>query len=164
MRILRRICTGWMMAVAGATAAGAQEVSVDTGLVRACFDGADAIGAAPLCVGEASELCQDKFGYDTVSMGACIAAETQAWDDLLNETYGIVRPELARRDAEYGYAISTADELRNAQRAWIAFRDAECGLLWAMYQEGTMRTLIGGSCRLDMTARRVFELRALLEP
>lgn len=152
------------IALAVALPAAAQEVTVEEQAVRACFAQSDMLDGLPECVGRAADACQAVYGYSTIDTSSCLSAEAQVWDVLLNEVYGQVRPELASRDETYGYSIPTAEALLEAQRAWIAFRDAECGLQYAMYQDGTIRSIVGASCHMQMTARRVFELRALLEP
>jgi uncharacterized protein YecT (DUF1311 family) len=55
--------------------------------------------------------------------------------------------------------MDRSDALRDAQRAWIAFRDADCAARYAMWQDGTIRTIVGANCHLTMTAQRTIELR-----
>lgn len=135
----------------------AQDLRFDTGLVQACFR--DAPGPDAECIGAASSECQARTdgGYSTAGMANCTAQETAAWDALLNQEYRALRADLDRRDD--GVGMDRSDALRDAQRAWIAYRDAECTLQWARYQEGTIRTLIAGGCHLDFTAGRTLELR-----
>lgn len=140
-----------------AVPAMAQDLRFDPGLVEACFR--DAPGPGAECIGTASSQCQAQNvgGYSTAGMANCTAQETAAWDDLLNREYRALRADLDRRDD--GVGMDRSDALRDAQRAWIAYRDAECTLQWARYQEGTIRTLIAGGCQLDFTAGRTLELR-----
>jgi uncharacterized protein YecT (DUF1311 family) len=56
-----------------------------------------------------------------------------------------------------------ADSLRDAQRAWIPLRDAQCALEYAMWGSGSMRQIAGAACLLDLTAKRVIYLRFLGE-
>jgi uncharacterized protein YecT (DUF1311 family) len=51
--------------------------------------------------------------------------------------------------------------LRGAQRAWITFRDADCGLQYQMFIDGTIRSNIYTGCMLNFTAARALFLRDL---
>lgn len=149
-----------------AAPAAAQTYDVDRDFVLACFDAMAGDGDAPDCIGAAAEHCMERSqgGYSTAGMGACAAAETAIWDEMLNQVYGDLRADMRAIDIDAGPdALSRADALRDAQRAWIAFRDADCVFSWTMFQEGTMRSLISAGCMLDMTAARALELHAHLE-
>ena len=50
-----------------------------------------------------------------------------------------------------------------AQRAWIAFRDTACALDYAEWGSGSMRNIAWADCRMQMTAERTIELRAMRE-
>jgi uncharacterized protein YecT (DUF1311 family) len=97
-------------------------------------------------------------------MTACTAAETEAWDRLLNEGYAEA-VLLARRRAlleeEAGATPPPHEDLlRDAQRAWLAFRDADCEQEAALWGEGSMRRIAAATCMLDRTATRTLELGA----
>jgi uncharacterized protein YecT (DUF1311 family) len=57
---------------------------------------------------------------------------------------------LARRQA--------AESVRQAERAWIAARDADCKVPYDIYEGGTMARLDGANCVLEHTATRVLQL------
>ena len=153
--------------LAGPAAAQDMAPGFDAAPVRACFDGAAPGEAAPSCIGTAAGLCMEASdgGYTTVGMAGCTSRETAEWDKLLNEVYRDLRAALeaedARADPATGAGIDRSDALRDAQRAWIAFRDAECRLRLAQFQGGTISRLIGTGCVLNATARRALELRAI---
>ena len=65
--------------------------------------------------------------------------------------------------ANFPEFANRADSLRAAQRAWIAFRDAECGLEYALWGSGSMRNIAGTDCLMHMAAERTIELRAKRE-
>lgn len=71
----------------------------------------------PSAPGAAYAACLDRASGVTSEMRDCSAAEYERQDQALNATY---RDLMARLPAE----LKT--ELRDAQRAWIGFRDAEC--------------------------------------
>ena len=138
-----------LLAGAGATPLAAQQV--DEGYVRGCFAGAGPGETAPRCLGEAARQCQAQGNDTTIGISQCIQAETVVWDALLNETYGEVRRIFTAQDP------SLATALRDAQRAWIAYRDAECGLEYARWIGGTIRTIVAANCQMTETAERALE-------
>jgi uncharacterized protein YecT (DUF1311 family) len=105
-------------------------------------------------------------GSSTVGMVACTAAETEAWDRLLNEAYAglvIAAKRLALAAEEAGREAPDHEGLlREAQRAWLAFRDADCSQEAAVWEEGSMGQIAGAYCLLDRTATRTLELRTKL--
>lgn len=85
----------------------------------------------------------------TVAMATCINTEWQKQDDRLNAAYKAV---MATRSAKQ------KTTLRNAQRAWIKHRDAECV---KNLTGGTIDMLERGSCHLSMTTVRAVELERM---
>ena len=103
-------------------------------------------------------------GEPTLGTTACIWGENDAWDVLLNEQYQAVVVDFEKFDID-GAMLSTEDTnrvetLRAAQRAWVAYRDAECANVYAMFGSGSMRLPIGATCFLNETAERTIELWA----
>ena len=90
----------------------------------------------------------------TVAMSSCIQAETQLQDQHLNRVYKQLTAKL-----ETGPKKS----LRDVQRQWIAYRDANCKF-HVQASGGTMAQLEGGMCVLDMTRERAAELERVLSP
>lgn len=134
--------------------------------VTPCFDAADTPEAARTCRGEASSTCMETEpdGYTTFGMTFCTLAEHAVWDDLLNREYRTTRARLRDMDAgefDPQFAVR-ADRLLEAQRAWIAFRDAECLLAYAEFGAGTMGRINGVSCELFMTSDRAIELKFMM--
>ena len=89
------------------------------------------------CIGRMSAICMDseEGGHSTLGMSTCNHAEAQAWDHYLNVEYKATMSWAKTADSEekvhFPEFANRADALRSAQRAWIAFRDAECGLSYA---------------------------------
>ncbi|SFS46897.1 lysozyme inhibitor LprI family protein [Brevundimonas viscosa] len=111
-----------------ASAAGAQDDAPNTPAYAACMEGAGGV---------------------TALVRECISEEHAQQDALLNEAY---RELIGRLDSE------ARSDLRNAQRTWIAFRDAECA--WrASGETGTMGPLIIDSCQLGLTTERAARLQ-----
>lgn len=124
--------------------------------VEDCFANTPIGEVAPQCLGRAAGACQDAGNDTTLGIGMCIQSETAAWDAILNREYQSVRAAFQGRAAQ---GVPLPDLLRDAQRAWIAYRDAECGLAYARWADGSIRTIVGANCMMVMTAQRALELR-----
>lgn len=134
--------------------------------LETCFSKVDPNASAD-CKGVVFQTCAEteEGGYSTLGMVACMAAETRVWDDRLNQEYkqsmAWARALDAADKAHFPEFAKRADSLLAAQRAWIAFRDAECGLDYAVWGAGSMRQIAGASCQMEMTADRTISLRDL---
>ncbi len=133
----------------------------------ACFDAAMDEAAAEACIGQGSAVCMDteEGGYTTIGMMFCAWAEFEEWDRLLNREYASVMDGMRAIDAQEAglfpeFAVR-AERLRDAQRAWIVMRDAECSLQYAMWGAGSMRQIAGATCKLQETGERTLYLRFL---
>ena len=153
----------------GQALATEHEVSTYGPILDACYDAADGTEALAACKGQMAESCMatQDGGYTTLGMSLCAAAEADVWDKYLNSEYKTTMAWAKSADEDEavyfpGYA-NRAESLLNAQRAWIAFRDAECALAYASWGSGSMRSIAGAGCRLEMTADRALELRSLRE-
>lgn len=137
--------------------------------LESCFAEAISTEERQACKGGMSQQCMETEpgGHSTYGMVRCTAAETAVWDRFLNEVYQDQMAGLKASDAEeakyFPEFANRAEALRTAQRAWIAFRDGECGLAYAMWGSGSMRQIAGASCHLEMTADRVIALERLGE-
>ena len=99
----------------------------------------------------------------------CDGAETQidlnecsfvAWEQAdaeLNEAYA------AAMDVAEGHGNATAKALRDAQRAWIAFRDADCAADAAFWEGGSAQLMILHGCLETITLQRTDDLWAISE-
>ncbi|EKV29236.1 hypothetical protein C882_0543 [Caenispirillum salinarum AK4] len=92
--------------------------------------------------------CMDASGGVTINMKECIWAEHERQDARLNAAYKHVMGLLSddRKAA-----------LRTAQRAWIAYRDANCGF-FADPMGGTLAGVLASDCMMSETAERAREL------
>ncbi len=107
------------------------------------------------CIGTVSGPCMETpEGATTIGMSECLGREIDWWDQRLNTRYAALRA---------GMDEQSAAALRDAQRAWIAFRDAECDFHYTYWREGTIRSTFYFNCLLDMTARRVIELEQVAQ-
>ena len=96
--------------------------------------------------------CMDKSGGVTVDMIDCMQAEYEKQDKRLNAVYKVVMK---------GTEGTRARDLKEAQRAWLKFRDLNCGYIYN--GEGTIARVAGASCLMQMTADRADELQGFGE-
>ena len=87
-------------------------------------------------------------GESTAGEIECTAGELKIQDARLNAAYRKAMAQLNARQKP---------KLIAAQKAWIAFRDAECA---SLYDEdwGTLSRVIASSCVLSMTVKRTIDL------
>lgn len=127
----------------------------DAELMTACIEGLSGTPEEPAshtdCIGAASNPCMEnqEGGSTTIGMTECMGRETAWWDSQLNVHYASLKESLGP---------DLFASLRDAQRAWIAYRDASCGFEYDLWSEGTIRSIVFASCMLDQTARRATAL------
>lgn len=97
-------------------------------------------------------------------MTICAGKDHEKADKDLNAAYQKLRKQLAERDKTADASSKGAtDALVTAQRAWVAFRDANCALSGFQARGGTMEPMLIASCLADMSSKRADELRQLSE-
>jgi uncharacterized protein YecT (DUF1311 family) len=94
--------------------------------------------------------------YSTAGMANCAYAAQEAWDKELNTRYAALLAALPAPEAE---------ALRASQRRWLAYRDAEYGLIDEVFArlEGTMWIPVRVSHRSSLTEQRADDLQAYQE-
>jgi uncharacterized protein YecT (DUF1311 family) len=95
--------------------------------------------------------CLEKANGITAEMINCMLAETRRQDARLNENY----KKLLSKSA-----TERKNALIEAQRAWIRFRDANCGF-YADPEGGSAARMAANECILNATADRAKELQLL---
>ncbi len=120
-----------------------------------------------VCIGASAASCIESAGGVTAVQGYCYAEELGYWDDMLNHQYQLLRETAQRRDVELsekGFGQPIAEEgLRNMQQTWIAYRDARCGFVGAIYSAGTGAGPAGTECLMRETAEQTLLLSSLRE-
>lgn len=107
------------------------------------------------CIGTVADPCLDEpQGQSTAGMVGCYAREIAIWDGLLNSHYDALKD---------GLETPAFDALRETQRKWIAYRDANCAWPRIFFEGGTIASPIGSSCINQATARRANELADYLD-
>jgi uncharacterized protein YecT (DUF1311 family) len=122
------------------------------------------VSAAPLQL--KPENCADP--QSNLEMKLCAKIELERADAELNKIYAeaiaSARESYRSMRGEPGYDKMPDSEavLRKAQRAWIAFRDANCDHQYQIYYGGSHASLAYLLCKSDMTKARVKELKAIM--
>lgn len=159
---MRRFLPLLPLLIAGATAAAAQ----DADTLRACLkDNPDRLAAEAACMGMVFNACSEASkDYSTAGMVTCSEREIDAWDVLLNEYWPDVRARAKALDAQDAGADGAySRSLLDAQRAWLAYREAECAWDYQRFAGGTIRSVMGAGCMMGMTARRVLDFQEWLQ-
>ncbi len=86
----------------------------------------------------------------TLQINECFAKELKKADAKLNRVYQLAEKKLQPDDAAL---------LRKAQRAWLAYRDAQCEAEHALWGGGTGGTAARMSCSLELTRKRAAEIQ-----
>ena len=105
------------------------------------------LATGPLAVTAAHGQTQGEMNQEA-------AAEFKKTDRELNKLYPQV---LAKLDAE------GQEKLKAAQRAWVAFRDAQAELEADLARGGTMAPLLRATSLTSTTQDRITQLRAFLK-
>jgi uncharacterized protein YecT (DUF1311 family) len=90
-----------------------------------------------------------------MDLNDCAGDGLRKADAALNETYGRIMNRLKPTPA-------VAQALREAQRAWLRFRDGECDFATAGVEGGSIRPMLVAQCRQQLTEQRVAQLRRYL--
>ena len=166
MRARLLACAGLACVVAASTAL-AQDVSDVE--VRSCYEAGTTVEAREACIAVASNTCQTQHtdGGSTLGITLCNQGETLVWDRILNEEYQATMAWAKEADAleaeTFPEFANMESSLRDAQRAWIGFRDAECGFAYAFWGAGSMRNIAATQCLMTQTAERAIRLWAIRE-
>jgi uncharacterized protein YecT (DUF1311 family) len=96
-------------------------------------------------------------------MTACSRDDYRKADSRLNETYRQITERLKHSDDADGSLKKTLAALIAAQRAWIAFRDAECTFVGSRTTGGSINATIVASCLAGLTDKRADALKAYMD-
>lgn len=99
-----------------------------------------------------------------LDMNQCAYQDWQAADAELNQAYKAAMAMLKEWDEylEEG-DIPAADALRDAQRAWITFRDKACEAEGYAMRGGSAEPLLVNGCLARLTQERTAQLQELVE-
>jgi uncharacterized protein YecT (DUF1311 family) len=109
----------------------------------------------------ASGACDNQTS--NVEYKDCLGKLADAQDAELNRLYGKVRDLLTGYDASGSPAPKLMPGFKSAQKAWIAFRDAQCTVEYNIAQGGTAGGGYGSECVCQLTYHRNVDLKRLLD-
>ncbi|WP_434721972.1 lysozyme inhibitor LprI family protein [Mesorhizobium sp. RIZ17] len=87
-------------------------------------------------------------------LATCTAGNAASADAGLNAVYKALAGRLAPADLE---------RLRDAQRAWIPFRDKECAFRTQPYADGSVYSTLVATCKTELTKARLAQLQHQLQ-
>ncbi len=97
--------------------------------------------------------CMNNSNGVTTEMVLCMTAEHEKQDKRLNAAYKAAMQTVEGKRAQ---------DLKEVQRAWLKYRDLQCGFLGS--GDGTIARIEGNGCMVDMTAQRADELQDIATP
>lgn len=153
--------------ILGTGVAKAQEKATpeDRAAIQKCLDAAKKSGAAAeTCIGTVQKPClESPDGQSTLGMKICSGREMAAWDERLNRFYqALLHGGIGAVQAERGQRkLTGADVLRDAQRAWLNFRDKKCDAAGLPMEGGTGAGILVADCYMVETARQTLWLEEM---
>ncbi len=87
-----------------------------------------------------------------IEMNLCAKQQSEKADKDINRRYRLIMQKLGEKEKAL---------LKTAQRAWIAYRDANCKADFSLYEGGSIAPLIQFSCLEKMTTERIAELNRI---
>ena len=88
-------------------------------------------------------------GSTTRDVEQCLATDLARADAELNRYYAAGTKRLTEQKDTAALA-----KLRTAERAWIAYRDAECDAVYESWSQGTIRGAMNLGCRIALAKAR----------
>jgi uncharacterized protein YecT (DUF1311 family) len=111
--------------------------------------------AVAALLASSAALADDCSNANTqTEMNQCAAAQYQAADKKLNETW----EQALKRASGNQQAL-----LKKAQLAWISLRDADCAFLASGAEGGSMQPMLISQCMTDKSVEREAFLASLLQ-
>lgn len=112
-----------------------------------------ALGVALLCGPAQAQECGDQTSQ--AAMNECANHAYRTSDAALNAAYREIVARLADDEAGRG-------RLQAAQRAWLAFRDAECAFATADSADGSIHPYLQATCLDALIQARLGQLKIYL--
>nr|CAD6601581.1 hypothetical protein RKHAN_00910 [Rhizobium sp. Khangiran2] len=95
-----------------------------------------------------------------MEMTYCAEQDFAEADEQLNAQYKVTRQAMKDWDGDAMDGLgSAADALLASQRAWIAFRDAQCTFRGYQARGGTMEPMLIYGCQAELTRQRTQQLK-----
>jgi uncharacterized protein YecT (DUF1311 family) len=96
----------------------------------------------------------------TIEINECAQKVLKRKDGELNRAYQRLLESLSPTMPGDGTDYEAVrKQLAEAQRAWIKFRDSDCGAKYTFWEQGSIRGAMYLSCLIERTEKRTAELR-----
>lgn len=100
----------------------------------------------------------------TPEINECASIEKDKVEAKLNDTYKKALAFLDNSDPLIKEDAAKAKaKLKEAQRAWIKFRETDCDAIYSFNASGTMRTVLWIGCMQSHAEQRINELNNFME-
>ncbi|MCU7647643.1 lysozyme inhibitor LprI family protein [Pseudomonas piscis] len=111
---------------------------------------------APLLLAPLANAGECSDAPDQAALSQCASLEYKTADKELNSLYQQIGQGLKNQ-------AQTKQRLVGAQRAWVAFRDAECGYATSGVEGGSLYPLAYSQCMTALTKARVENFKNYLK-
>ena len=120
--------------------------------------------SAPSALADDAEV-DCAYAVTQTDLNICAFQAFEAADAELNRVYAQAMDAMKSLDAALdGTGLEGAEKsLRDAQRAWIPFRDKACETEGFMARGGTLEPMLVAGCRTTLTKQRIEDLKQLAE-
>ncbi|MHA7775676.1 lysozyme inhibitor LprI family protein [Roseibium sp. M-1] len=127
-----------------------------------CLAGIALLFATAVSAG-AQDVADCSDAMTQLEMTQCAHQDWEKADMELNTVYKAAMDKMRATDSDLpDYLKGAEDKLRDAQRAWIPYRDNACDAYGFLARGGTMEPMLIYGCRADLTRRRIGELQELI--
>ena len=105
---------------------------------------------APVSAKSPLEICLQN-ATATPASDECYAGELKGRNEALSQYVTAAIKRLT--DAQESSA-----EFEKGQTAWMTYREAHCGAVYAHWKDGTIRSAMAADCNIDLTADRTHQI------
>jgi uncharacterized protein YecT (DUF1311 family) len=132
-------------------------------VLASLFFGGLVLGAPVAWAQEDQIDCENAMTQADMNM--CANKDYEAADKELNAVYKKAMASMKATDTELAgidtNLVGAVEALKNAQRAWIGYRDGQCELAGFEARGGSMEPMLVSGCLTDLTKKRTDELKEL---
>jgi uncharacterized protein YecT (DUF1311 family) len=119
---------------------------------------------APIASATAAEEWICDKAMSNAEIRQCADREYRKHDAELNRVYKkLLQDAESLGNVEQGYGVPPLEALKQSQRAWVAFRDANCHWKSTSFYGGSGQSVIMSTCLAIATRDRVEELKNAMQ-
>lgn len=114
------------------------------------------VSIVPVTSAQEGTDCENQMDQSTMTQ--CAGLDFEKADAELNRIWPEIKSGAQESDAGSGKS-EHVDALMASQRAWLAYRDAECAWQGFEAHGGSMEPMLVNACLADMTSKHIKELQ-----